>query len=223
MHQKTASFRTWKFLLHKPHLLGESRKIASWFSRFSFALAALIAIGFTPDAHSQSATTETLQEVRDMRLGTVRRLLVHLVGSNVPDHVLIRENGEETSLKDYRGKVLLVNFWATWCPPCRKEMPSLDRLQAELGGEHFEVIAINLDRHGIAMAREFYDEIGIEQLAIHVDPNARFASALRALGLPTSIIVDRDGNEIGRLVGDAEWDAPEALNIFRRLTAGNSS
>jgi len=128
-----------------------------------------------------------------------------------------RENGEEVRLADFTGKVVLINFWATWCGPCRREMPALDRLQAALGGADFQVLAISLDRKGAPVARKFMDEVAAGHLSLFVDPKSRLSRAMGALGLPTSVLLDRTGREVGRLVGPAEWDSPEARALIRHL------
>lgn len=121
--------------------------------------------------------------------------------------------GKAMTPKDWQGKVVLLNLWATWCAPCRKEMPALDRLQAELGSEKFEVVALSVDRGGIEASKKFLDQVKVEKLKVYVDPTARASSALKAVGLPTTLLV-KDGKEIGRLVGPAEWDSPEAKRLI---------
>jgi thiol-disulfide isomerase/thioredoxin len=127
------------------------------------------------------------------------------------------ENGESEamSLADFHGKVVLLNIWATWCAPCRREMPTLERLQAELGGADFEVVALSLDRKGLPVVKEFYKELGLQTLAMYVDESGAAQRALNVLGLPTTLLLDRDGNEIGRLLGPAEWDSPEMVGFLR--------
>jgi thiol-disulfide isomerase/thioredoxin len=126
-------------------------------------------------------------------------------------------NGAEKSLADWRGKVVLVNLWATWCAPCRKEMPALDRLQKELGSPKFEVVAISVDRTGLAGARKFLDETKVENLALYADPTTRLSSLLKAVGLPITVLLDSQGREIGRLVGPAEWDSEDAKRLIRAV------
>jgi len=126
-------------------------------------------------------------------------------------------NGAEKSLADWRGKVVLVNLWATWCAPCRKEMPALDRLQKELGWPKFEVVAISVDRTGLAGARKFLDETKVENLALYADPTTRLSSLLKAVGLPITVLLDGQGREIGRLVGPAEWDSDDAKRLIRAV------
>lgn len=126
-------------------------------------------------------------------------------------------NGRELTLADWKGKVVLLNLWATWCLPCRKEMPALQRLQTELGSDRFEVVALSVDRTGVAGARKFLQETGIDKLALYADPTARLASTLRAAGLPATLLVDREGREVGRLLGPAEWDSADAKKLIGSL------
>jgi thiol-disulfide isomerase/thioredoxin len=117
--------------------------------------------------------------------------------------------GRSRSLADFKGKVLLLNIWATWCAPCRREMPTLDRLQTALGGPDFEVVPLSIDRKGIEAVGKFYAEIGVRNLAIYIDVSGQAARQVGAVGLPITLLVDRGGYEIGRIVGPAEWDTPE--------------
>ncbi len=133
------------------------------------------------------------------------------------DFVFVDESGTQRSLKDWQGKVVLLNLWATWCAPCGKEMPALDRLQKELGSDKFEVVALSVDRAGVDASRKFLDQTKVEALRLYVDPTARAALQLKALGLPATLLLDRDGREIGRLMGPAEWDGDDARRLIRAV------
>lgn len=122
-------------------------------------------------------------------------------------------------LSDRQGKVLLINFWATWCAPCRKELASLDRLQAALGGEDFEVVTIATGPNPVPAIEKFFADEGIKQLPILRDPNQSAARAMGVLGLPVTVLIGRDGAEAGRLVGDAEWDSDAAKAVVAALIA----
>lgn len=135
----------------------------------------------------------------------------------MPALVFADGDGRTVRLKDFRGKVIVLNLWATWCAPCRKEMPTLDRLQAGLGGKDFEVVALSVDFTGLQGVRNFYRDFGIRHLRLFVDPSSRVLDQVNVLGLPSTLLIDRDGREIGRLVGAAEWDSPEMLRLFRGL------
>jgi thiol-disulfide isomerase/thioredoxin len=124
------------------------------------------------------------------------------------------ETGAKKTLADFKGKAILLNLWATWCLPCRHEMPSLDRLQKELGSDQFEVVALSLDRAGRAAARTFFDEIKVEYLKLYIDPTMKAGNGLRAVGMPTTILIGKDGKERGRLPGPAEWDSPAAKALI---------
>lgn len=134
----------------------------------------------------------------------------------LPEVRFVDGDGRSRALADFSGKVVLLNVWATWCVPCRKEMPTLDRLQRTLGGKDFQVVALSIDRQGLPVVRKFYSDISIKHLDMYVDSSGKAARDLGAVGLPTTLLVDRAGHEIGRLVGPAEWDTPEMLAFIRR-------
>ena len=125
--------------------------------------------------------------------------------------------GAEKTLADWKGKVVLLNLWATWCAPCRKEMPALDRLQKELGGDNFEVVALSVDRQGAPASKKFLEETKTSNLKLYVESTSRSVGTLKAAGLPTTILIDREGREIGRLAGPAEWDSADAKRLVQSL------
>jgi thiol-disulfide isomerase/thioredoxin len=135
----------------------------------------------------------------------------------VPEITFVDGAGKEVNLADFQGEVVVLNLWATWCAPCRHEMPSLDRLQARFGGNGLEVVALSLDRGDVGKVRAFYEELGISSLAIYHDPDGRAGRELGAPGLPTTIVIDRSGQEVGRLLGPAEWDSDEAIAVIEAL------
>lgn len=126
------------------------------------------------------------------------------------------EQGRDVTLADFRGQVVLLNIWATWCVPCRKEMPTLDRLQARLGGENFQVVALSIDRGGIPPVKTFYQQLGLAKLAIYVDPSGSGSRALAIPGVPTTLLIDHEGREVARKMGEAEWDSPEMVSLIQR-------
>ena len=123
--------------------------------------------------------------------------------------------GEPVQLSDFRGKAVLLNIWATWCVPCREEMPTLDNLQAELGGPDFEVVALSIDVGGLQPVEAFYNEIGITNLAIYLDPPSASWPALGIIGIPTTVLIDGEGRELMRVTGPAEWDSEEMIATIR--------
>jgi thiol-disulfide isomerase/thioredoxin len=126
------------------------------------------------------------------------------------------DEGHNVALAGFRGRVILLNIWATWCVPCRQEMPALDRLQARLGGEDFRVIALSIDRKGVEAVKGFYREVGVEKLAIYVDPSGRVSRRLAIPGVPTTLLIDREGREVARKMGAAEWDGREMVSLIER-------
>jgi thiol-disulfide isomerase/thioredoxin len=129
--------------------------------------------------------------------------------------VFLDAEERETSLRAFRGRLVLLNFWATWCAPCIREMPSLDRLQAKLGGEGLAVVAVSEDFKGREVVVPFFERLGLEALDTYLDPDGTLAAAVGVAGLPTTLLIDREGRVIGGLEGPAEWDSDEAIRFIR--------
>ncbi len=136
-----------------------------------------------------------------------------------PDIAFKAPDGTPTSLADFRGRAVLVNLWATWCVPCRKEMPALNALQAKLGGPDFQVVAVNVDTTRLERPAAFLRDNGIADLALYSDASADVLQAVKRqgglLGLPTTLLIDRNGCELGRMAGPAAWDSPDAEAMIR--------
>lgn len=126
------------------------------------------------------------------------------------------ENGAQLSLEDFRGQVVLLNIWATWCGPCRAEMPSLDRLQARHGGDGLRVVAVSVDDGGLPMARRFFQQRSIRNLKLYADSDHSTAAAFDVGGIPMTVLIDREGNVVGEMVGGTRWDTPEAVELVGR-------
>jgi thiol-disulfide isomerase/thioredoxin len=141
----------------------------------------------------------------------------------VPEIRFQDDQGHELTLAEFRGRVVLLNIWATWCVPCRQEMPTLDRLEARLGGKDFFVIALSIDRKGVDAVRDFYREVGVDKLTIYVDPSGKGSHGLAIPGVPTSFLIDQKGREIARKMGAAEWDGPEMVSLIERTMRGQSA
>jgi len=138
-----------------------------------------------------------------------------------PSLGFIDGEGRPMTLDDFRGRAILLNVWATWCVPCREEMPALDRLQAKMGGPEFQVVALSIDRQGLAVVEPFYRELGLKSLGIYVDRNGRSGTAINTPGIPTTLLIDRGGREIARKVGPAAWDRPEVVARIQEILQRN--
>ena len=134
----------------------------------------------------------------------------------MPELAFEDASGRAHTLADFRGKFVLLNLWATWCAPCREEMPALDRLQSQLASDRFQVVALSLDQQGLPIARKFYAETGIKALPLYVDRSAKAAFTLDAAGLPATLLIDPAGREIGRHLGAVKWDSPQVMEHLRR-------
>ena len=132
-----------------------------------------------------------------------------------PETTFTDESGTELTLRNFRGRVVLVNFWATWCGPCVREMPSLERLHNKLKGPDFSVIALSEDRKGWEKIGPFRDKLNLQDLPLYHDVKSKMMFATKARGLPTTLLIGRDGTELGRLTGPAEWDTDEAVALMR--------
>lgn len=144
-------------------------------------------------------------------------------GSPAPQTALVARDGSETTLQALRGRFVLVNFWATWCAPCVRELPSLARLQTRLGGEAFTVLALSEDLKGWPVIRPFLEKLGLESLPVLHDVQGATSRAMGVSGLPTTVLLDREGREIGRFARAAEWDQPDALALLRFYLEGDDA
>ena len=147
------------------------------------------------------------------------RLRIHAEAKPLPENLGFTDaEGRATGFEAFRGRALVVNFWATWCPPCVAEMPALDRLQDQVGRDGMEVLALSSDRGGRAQVEPFYRRTGLRHLGIWLDPRGGTGRALGVRVLPTTLIIDRRGLEVARMEGEAQWDQPDMVATLRRLT-----
>jgi thiol-disulfide isomerase/thioredoxin len=171
-------------------------------------------------AASLGANAAAAQDLSPYLTGEMRGLEIHdapVAASALP---YLRVDETEGNLADYAGKYVVLNFWATWCAPCREEMPSLQNLQAELGGEEFAVVTLATGRNPPQAIRRFFEEIGVDALPQYRDINQQIAREMGVFGLPITVILNPEGQEIARLRGDAHWDSPEAVALIEALIAG---
>jgi thiol-disulfide isomerase/thioredoxin len=170
-----------------------------------------------------AAAVTVAQRVAPLAHGEVAAFAVADEPLRVPDLAFQDANGGERHLSQWRGRTVLLNLWATWCVPCRKEMPALDALEQRLGGPGFEVVAINIDTRDPAKPREWLRQTGINKLDYYADPSARVFQDLksvgRAAGMPTTLLIDPQGCEIGTLAGPAEWASGDGIALVSAALA----
>lgn len=148
-------------------------------------------------------------------VGQVANFRPHDAPQPVPDLEFQDGNGKKVHLSDFKGHVVLLNLWASWCVPCREEMPTLDALQGEMGSDKFQVLALSVDKDGLEDARGFLKSINATHLALYNDPTSRANFQMKGYGLPTTVLLSAKGEELGRIVGPAEWNTPEAKALMQ--------
>ena len=162
---------------------------------------------------------ETAARIAPLARGEVAGVVVASRPLRLPDLTFRDGSGSERHLTEWRGRTVLLNLWATWCIPCRKEMPALDALEAKLGGPQFEVVSINIDTRDADKPRAWLKDVGITRLGYYADATAKVFQGLklvgRAIGMPTTVLLDPQGCEIGTIAGPAEWASEDALKLVR--------
>lgn len=163
-----------------------------------------------------------MSAIEALREDDMRKLVFHAAPEATSDVAFLHEDGSEITLADFAGKITVLNFWATWCAPCRAEMPGLSTLEASLGGDDFQVVTVATGRNPRPAMERFFAEIEVDNLPLHADPKQALARSMGVLGLPITVILDRNGMEIARLQGDAHWDSDSAKAIVTALVAAES-
>jgi thiol-disulfide isomerase/thioredoxin len=172
------------------------------------AVAAVVAGVWTVRQGTENQANPPIQ-------GAVRQFTVSRDRPPSPAATLVAADGKETSLAAYKGRIVVANFWATWCAPCIKEMPSLDRLRAKLGDDGVAVVAISEDLKGWPVIAPFLDDHDLKPLPVLWDPEGGMQRAFGVSVLPTTLILSRDGRVEGTLVGAVEWDSEDAMRLVR--------
>jgi len=170
------------------------------------------------------ASRELASRIAPLAHGEVAAVSVTDKPRRVPDLAFQDRSGQPTTLSHWRGRVVLLNLWATWCVPCRKEMPALDRLEETLGSPRFEVVAVNIDTRDPDKPRSWLNEIGVTHLGYYADPSAKvfqdLKAAGKAFGMPTTLIIDPQGCELATLAGPAEWASDDAMKLIEATIGG---
>jgi len=198
-----------------------SRSALIYTALAAIAIAAVGYVALRDPAQHVAATPANHAALERLRDGTMKKLAFHPAPKEAGKAAYDTAEGGKATLADHAGRYVLVNFWATWCAPCRKEMKGLSEVQAEFGGERFEVLTIATGRNMPAQMKKFFDEIGVDNLPLHRDPTQGLAREMGVLGLPVSVILDPEGREIARMVGDAEWNSESGKAIIRALIDGS--
>ena len=171
-------------------------------------------------AISAAADTVDPDVLRQLREGDMNRLIVHDQPRAVPEIEIVGATGE-TTIGDFSGSVVVLNFWATWCAPCIKEMPSLDRLQQSFDPKDVRVLAVATGRHSVPKVERFLEQNDIRTLQILYDRKTKLSGALSVISIPVTVLIDRNGFEVARFIGDTEWDSAEAIRVIEVLAQRN--
>jgi thiol-disulfide isomerase/thioredoxin len=177
----------------------------------------IAAVARNPTNSACPAAVETVQRLAPLSRGEVAAVAVASDPRPVPDLAFRDASGGDRTLSEWRGRTVLFNLWATWCVPCRREMPALDALQGRLGGPNFEVVAVNIDTRNLEKPKTWLKEMNIDRLSYYADPSAKTFQDLKAvgkaLGMPTTLLIDPNGCELGTLAGPAEWASDDAIKL----------
>jgi thiol-disulfide isomerase/thioredoxin len=173
---------------------------------------------YTALALGANAALADVTAARAVLAGDMRKLTLHDMAKPLPSEVLADLDGAERSLIEWQGKWVVLNFWATWCAPCRKEMPSLDRLAAALP-DNMAVVTVATGRNPPTAVKRFFDEIAVKNLPVLLDPKSALARQMGIVGLPLTVVLNPEGQEVARLIGDAEWDHANARAMLDALSA----
>ena len=180
--------------------------------------------GRNPGEAACGPAVETARRIAPLVRGEVAAVATTSEPRRVPELTFHDASGATKTLADWRGRVVLFNLWATWCVPCRKEMPALDALEAKLGGPRFDVVAVNIDTRDPEKPKAWLKEVGIDRLPYYSDRSAKVFQDLklvgRAFGMPTTLLVDPAGCEIASLAGPAEWASPDAIKLIQAIIGG---
>jgi thiol-disulfide isomerase/thioredoxin len=194
-----------------------SRSALIYTALAAIAIIAVALVALRDPAQMLPASLENRETLEALRTGSMKKLVFHEAPKPAGTAAFFTSDGVEEHLSDHAGRIVLVNFWATWCAPCRKEMPMLSELQFDLGGDDFEVLTIATGRNQPQAMKKFFEEAGVTNLPLATDPSSALAREMGVLGLPATVILDRRGHEIARMLGDAEWNSDSARAIIAQL------
>ena len=181
-------------------------------------LGLVLAIGLLCAVPLAGTAAESLEQLDTRADGSrILNMVVHSTARAVPAFNFLDIEGNYLSLENFRGKIVALHFWATWCIPCRAELPTVDALQNQLGGADFTFVPLSVDRDGADLVRRYYADHGIQHLPVYIDEGMNAAQAMLVNGIPYTILINREGMEIARILGDRNWIAPDAIALMRQL------
>ena len=177
---------------------------------------AVLYTSFLLFANALSANETKFAKLNNQKFGDMKKMTIASNTTSAPKTIFFDAGGKELTLNDFKGRLTLVNFWATWCAPCRKEMPSLEELSNQIGGDTFQVLTIATMRSSEEAVKKFFNDNNIIDLPKFRDPKGQLARASGVAALPLTILLDRNGNEISRLIGDADWAQDETIEFIKK-------
>ena len=177
---------------------------------------AVLYTSFLLFANALSANETKFAKLNNQKFGDMKKMTIANNTTSAPKTIFFDTGGKELTLNDFKGRLTLVNFWATWCAPCRKEMPSLEVLSNQMGGDTFQVVTIATMRSSEEAVKKFFNDNNIIDLPKFRDPKGYLARASGVAALPLTILLDRNGNEISRLIGDADWAQDETIEFIKK-------
>tara|TARA_R110000824_G_scaffold118960_2_gene271503 strand:- start:120604 stop:121221 length:618 start_codon:yes stop_codon:yes gene_type:complete len=190
-------------------------KLIAFLTGVGLVIVAAVYLMLGPQINGEGGTASGNKPLlASMATGHMANFIASDSPKPVPDLEFLAGNGETVRLSDFQGKVVLLNLWATWCVPCREEMPALDGLEGDIGSDKFQVLALSVDKDGLDLARDFLASVNATHIALYNDPTSSANFKVKGYGLPTTLLLAPDGMELGRIVGPAEWNTDDAKALI---------
>lgn len=182
----------------------------------NFSTFVVLYTAFSLCANTVLSEVNKFSILEEFKVGEMKKLILHETPKALSEEVFYKPNGDPVILESFSESLTLVNFWATWCAPCLKEMPSLSNLQKIKGGKNFNVVTIATMRNSPKSVDKFFEKMSIDNLIKYQDPKGHLARSLKVAGLPLTILINRDSKEVARFIGDADWSSPQAVKLLEK-------
>ncbi len=182
----------------------------------NFSTFVVLYTAFSLCANTVLSEVNKFSILEEFKVGEMKKLILHETPKALSEEVFYKPNGDPVILESFSESLTLVNFWATWCAPCLKEMPSLSNLQKIKGGKNFNVVTIATMRNSPKSVDKFFEKMSIDNLIKYQDPKGHLARSLKVAGLPLTILINRDSEEVARFIGDADWSSPQAVKLLEK-------